>query len=53
MWQTMKIRTKTIQSTIPLFHYSSSPVQCLYTPQILHTLLDMDTCLINLNVCIK
>ena len=28
----MKIRIKTIQSTIPLFHHSSSPVHCLYTP---------------------
>ena len=25
---------KTIQSTIPVFHYSSSPVHCLYTPQL-------------------
>ena len=31
-WQIMKIRTKTLQSTIPLLHHSSSPVHCLYTP---------------------
>ena len=28
----MKIRTKTLQSTIPLFHHTNSPVHCLYTP---------------------
>ena len=27
-----EIRAKTIQSIIPLFHHTSSPVHCLYTP---------------------
>ena len=30
-------KSKTSQSTIPLFHHSSSPVHCLYTPVFMYT----------------
>ena len=41
----MKARTKITQSTIPVFHHSSSPVHCLYTPDSSHELRDLQHCM--------